>query len=253
MVKFTGSFVLLLLLLNPVEAQAQWVNGIRGPAAADSEPSPQDPDSMPLSGSRLGPGAVLIDFDAAPAPAAFLDAVALTTEYVDLGVSFVGPGSTNGGSVLNELGNFGVSGYSPPNFLAFNILGTNSDGGIPSGPETLIFDPFIEAIELLAGSQSPGEATLTCFDPSDAMVGTETITMNSTLQVLGITGPEIRRCVLSFTAESAVFDNLSFLPLPGTGPVPEEIPTLSTGALFGLVGLLAFLGAGLLRLRARRV
>ena len=46
--------------------------------------------------------------------------VALTGEYDSLGVTFAGPGGFDGGAILDECSGFGISGYSPPNFLAFN-------------------------------------------------------------------------------------------------------------------------------------
>lgn len=59
----------------------------------------------------------LINFDEQMAPCRFADQVALSTQYQAQGVLFTG-----GWEVLDDCGNFGVSGYSLPNFLAWNTL-----------------------------------------------------------------------------------------------------------------------------------
>jgi len=48
------------------------------------------------------------------------------------GVTFSG-----GGAALNESGNFGVTGYSSPNFLALNCDATTEDPGTAKLPETI--------------------------------------------------------------------------------------------------------------------
>src|SRR3954453_23286232 len=63
------------------------------------------------------PGSV-VNFDDVNAPCNFADTVALRRYH---GVSFKGsPKTLDGGAILNECSNFAVTGYSPPNFLAFN-------------------------------------------------------------------------------------------------------------------------------------
>ncbi len=47
---------------------------------------------------------------------------------------FQGPGGNDGGAILDQCGSFGVSGHSPPNFLAFNTGSALSNGGVPRGP-----------------------------------------------------------------------------------------------------------------------
>src|SRR5215211_3584187 len=59
----------------------------------------------------------LIDFDDVTAPCRFDHTTALRNYH---GVRFTGASPDNGGAILDECANFGVTGYSPPNFLAFN-------------------------------------------------------------------------------------------------------------------------------------
>src|SRR5438552_522217 len=92
----------------------------------------------------------LINFDDLAAPTGFISTTRLTNRYQSLGVIFEGPGGLDGGAVLNENSSFGVSGYSRPNFLAFNTNVMMSDGGLARGPETIRFTPSASFVRLLA-------------------------------------------------------------------------------------------------------
>lgn len=164
-----------------------------------------------------------IDFDDGTQPCNFASTVALTTEYSALGVVFSGPGGNDGGAILDECGNFGVSGYSAPNFLAFNINSGLSNGGIPRGPETLTFSVAVDTVAINAGGASAGTITLECFDAGAASVGSQSIAGASALQPLSVTAAgQIASCRLSFTGTVAVFDDLTYNP-----PIPVELQSLS--------------------------
>jgi hypothetical protein len=164
-----------------------------------------------------------IDFDDGTQPCNFDQTVALTTEYSGLGVVFSGPGGNDGGAILDECGSFGVSGYSPPNFLAFNTGAVLSNGGIPHGPETLTFSVAVDTVAINGGSTSAGTITLECFDAGAASVGSQSITGASALQPMSVTASgQIASCRLSFTGSVAVFDDLTYNP-----PIPVELQSLS--------------------------
>src|SRR3954462_3233578 len=61
----------------------------------------------------------ILNFDDVSAPEAFAYQQELTTQYADRGVTFSGRGGP-GWEVLDQSGDFGVDGYSSPNFLAWN-------------------------------------------------------------------------------------------------------------------------------------
>src|SRR5690349_7611160 len=66
--------------------------------------------------------------DATTAPCFFFETSPLTTRYTaSLGVTFAGPAPGKGGAILDECGSFGVTGYSPKKFLAFNLELTSPD------------------------------------------------------------------------------------------------------------------------------
>src|SRR4051794_932453 len=99
-----------------------------------------------------------INFDDFTAPAGFETATPLTTRYQPEGVTFSGPAPGKGGAVVNEGGGFGVTGNSPPNFLAFNT------GTYAVGPETITFASPATSGSINVGSSSAGSITLTAFD-----------------------------------------------------------------------------------------
>jgi hypothetical protein len=158
-------------------------------------------------------GATLIDFDDLTAPTAFVETVRLTDRYAMLGVIFEGPGGNDGGAILDEGSNFGVSGHSSPNFLCFNNGASLSDGGIPQCPETLHFEPSISSIQALVGAgHSVGQVTIEAFNASNELVDSATITLSSLMTPIAVSGPGIVRVEISTTADTFALDNLTFSP-----------------------------------------
>src|SRR5580765_913075 len=110
------------------------------------------PSSGKVVGSAVVPGTPgsVVNFDDVNAPCNFNQTVALRRYH---GISFKGsPRTKDGGAILNECGNFDVSGYSPPNFLAFNCNAPLSDGGIPRLPETINLGTESSSVSLSLGS-----------------------------------------------------------------------------------------------------
>ncbi len=158
-----------------------------------------------------------IDFDDVNAPCVFIETVRLTDEYAHMGVTFQGPGDTNGAAILNECGNFNVYGHSTPNFLAFNNRAIMSDGGIPTTPETILFDMPVSIVMISAGcglEDAPinTEILLEAFDAQENLLDTDTIYVTSQMQTLCVSSPGIVKVVISTAANVFVVDNLRFLP-----------------------------------------
>ena len=139
---------------------------------------------------------VSINFDGFSAPCNFDQTVALTTQYTSQGVRFSGPGAYNGGGVLNECGNFGVSGYSAPNFLAFNNTAHFSDGGTPKGPELILFTTTTyDHVQINVGSSTGGLARLQAFDSNKQLIATSTINLSSALATVSVDDPNGRASI----------------------------------------------------------
>jgi hypothetical protein len=205
--------VLIFLMVAGTEVGAAMIDG------ADVESDVAAPVVVKNSTSPRAliapPDAIVIDFDAFSAPCGFHRTTALRDEFADLGVFFDGPGERDGGAILDECGSFGVSGHSSPNFLAFRENSQMPDGGTARNPETLLFDPLVSLVEVMAGSStSQGQLlTLTAFGPDGNLVDEDFLTLAPELQAVSVAGRSIREVVISGPA-TFVLDDLAFVEAP---------------------------------------
>ena len=208
--------LVFFLVPSLVHAQVQ--------AGVQTGPDRVQPGPHALGGSSPG----FVNFDDDTEPCFFINTTRVTDEFAAFGVTFSGPGGNDGGAVLDECSNFGVSGHSSPNFLAFNSTFPLMDGGLPIGPETMTFTPLSPAVQLGAtvsmncgaGSGTTGTATLECFDTGGGSLGSDVINIASALQPLSVSALDIASCVFSFNASTTwmVCDDLQF-----SGVVPVEL------------------------------
>jgi len=180
--------------------------------------------------------AAFIDFDDAPAPSLFGDAVALTEAYAGLGVHFVGPAALDGGAILDQNGNFGVTAHSGRNFLAFNRGALMLDGGKPRDPETILFDEPMSFISIYAaGGFEQDEFTMEAYNAANVLVDTDTVATQDWARLSVSSAAGIHRVVLTQTSDNAAFtyDDLSFRPASVVVPAPGALllGTLGTGLL----------------------
>jgi hypothetical protein len=161
-------------------------------------------------------GTELIDFNDTSAPCCFASTSPLTERYAGRGVHFAGPAPGSGGAILNQSGAFGVTGHSPPSFLAFNTGINYTGGGSAAGPETITFDKPISTATINTGQGSGGTATLTAFRGTST-VGSSFRTSTAALAPLTVSGEHITRLTLSFTGASIVFDDLRWNTEPEAG------------------------------------
>lgn len=175
-----------------------------------------------------------IDFETA-APCDFSGTTALTNAYAGLGVTFSGPGGNNGGAILDQCGNFsGINAHSGVDFLAFNAGAQMKDGGVPTGPETILFTTPESGVGIWVGGIGT-TYTLQAFDVFGNLLGSASILPPSgQWSQLTINTASISSLVLSFDQRDAVVDDLTW---NGGGSVPEP----STLALLGL-GMAALAG-----------
>lgn len=176
-------------------------------SAVDSQWAPTAPRLPPSL--DLGVGGFSIDFDDVSAPCEFSSTLPLRTEYLALGVSFRPQRPKDGGAILDECSNFGVTGHSSPNFLAFNAGAGYPGGGFARDPELLRFTTPHSHVELKAGDGfSTGTLTLTGFDVFGMPVATDSISISPALQTMTLDGPGIVLVVLDCTAPTFVVDDL---------------------------------------------
>lgn len=152
-----------------------------------------------------------INFDDVTAPCNFSQTVALRDQYASVGVHFAGAGVNNGGGILNECGNFGVSGYSSPNFLAFNPAASYSNGGIPNSPQFISFDTPVNGVRIKAGSSSGGTVQLSAYDAAGHLLGRRSLAMVSACKTIAVGAAGISKVALRVQGSSSwVFDDLAW-------------------------------------------
>jgi hypothetical protein len=154
-----------------------------------------------------------INFDDVTAPGQFIATVPLTERYAAMGVHFAGPAPGKGGAILNQSGGFGVTGQSPPNFLAFNEDLTAPGEDYGDGPETVTFDTPIYSASVKAGQMGGGTLRLTAFDGTTA-VSTNFQTSGTALQTLEVAASRITSLRLEFTGSATVWDDLTWSTAP---------------------------------------
>lgn len=151
-----------------------------------------------------------INFDDQPAPCCFAGQPPLSTHYQAVGVVFSGPAPGLGGRVLDQSGGFGVSGHSPPNFLAFNPAGEPT----ATGPETITFTPPAHSVQIKEGTgTSGGIGTLTAYNGSE-IVAESSRNVGSAMTVLQVAASRITSVRVDGTSSSYVLDDLVWGSLP---------------------------------------
>lgn len=154
----------------------------------------------------------LIDFDdATEAPGFFSQTTALRDRYEALGVTVEAP-DNDGMAILNDDSDFGVTGFGPPNRLAWNVLAALNDGGVPRAPITLRFDPPIKRVEFLAGSLFGGKLSVEANNVLGESVGTSDIFLNDKMQSLALPAEGATELVINVpgTSTYGIIDNLAF-------------------------------------------
>jgi hypothetical protein len=103
------------------------------------------------------------------------------------------------GAVLDECSGFGVSGFSPPNFLAWNCDATNFDGTRPALPAEIHFLNAVSEVSVKVGSftAAGSSARLVAFNSAFAKIDVASTTLAANLKTLTVAAPEIRFVRLS--------------------------------------------------------
>ena len=168
-----------------------------------------------LLGATPGHASTL-DFDEALAPDLFVDSAPLTDQYAGLGVTWSG-----GGAVLNFGGIFGVNGFSPPNFLAYNDSSIFANGADVLSSDLATFSLPVSSVGFLVGANAlvfpsnPSLAfSLVAYDAGGQQVDFSEITLTPTLQWIDVSGVEISRVTYGVSNGGFVVDSFRFLPVP---------------------------------------
>jgi hypothetical protein len=171
-----------------------------------------------------------IDFELG-APALFVSTQALTNQYLSLGVTFSGPAAKSGGAVLDRSSNFsGMLAHSGADFLAFNASTVLSDGGIPSGPENIMFSSAVSDVSLWVGGLGT-TYSLKAYDSAGGVIDSDSLMpVAGEWAKLMVSGGGISLAVLSLDQGWGIADDLSW----DGQTVPEPSSWMLVGA--GLLG-----------------
>jgi hypothetical protein len=98
------------------------------------------------------------------------------------------------GAVLDQCSGFSVSGFSPPNFLAWNCEATNSDGTRPALPAEIHFLSRVSEVSIMVGSaaNAGSNARLIAFNSAFEQVDAANVTLAANLKTLAVEASEIR-------------------------------------------------------------
>lgn len=180
-------------------------------------------------------GAITLTFDEMEAPALFSDARPVRGQYAPLGVLFSGTGA-----VLSSVADFGVTGFSPPNMLAYGNSSTFRRTGESMTSDVIRFSAPQDSISFDVGSGfSPLVLELTGYGADGGIVASQMMTLGAALQSVTLGGGITRLELFLQDArelDAFVLDNFTF----AEGPSLVQTPAPAAFALFGL-GVLAML------------
>ena len=117
------------------------------------------------------------------------------------------------GAVLNQCSNFGVSGFSAPNFLAWNCNARNVDGTRPVLPAEIKFLRPMSRVSVKVGSSANAgsTATLRVYNAAHSQIGSTSVSLTPAMQTLSVGVVGIRYAILSGPCVM-VADDLVYAP-----------------------------------------
>jgi hypothetical protein len=163
------AMILLLVGANGVLAQDIEAGISNGPATAEAQTGFTDFDPPCFFAQTLP----LVIYDNVTSP-------------LNYNVFFV----QGNGAVLDQCSGFGVTGHSPPNFLAWNDQATNWDGSVPALPALFYFPTPIPSfsVKLGSGQGAAGTVYLVAVNSFNQVVDVDTATISANLQNLSVSG-----------------------------------------------------------------
>lgn len=115
------------------------------------------------------------------------------------------------GAVLDACSNFDVSGYSPPNFLAWNCIANNLDGTTPDLPEVIQFSTPVSNFSCTIGTGlDTGTAVIAALDAGFNVIDFDSVAVSPTMQLLQVSGNRNIKYIYVIGPCTLVMDDLQF-------------------------------------------
>ncbi len=182
------------------------VGGREYPAVAAPATPPAPPPSF---GPAVHCGGTIISFDDMPAPCTFGLATRLTHQYASRGVVFEGPAGSDGGAVLNQCANLGITGVSGTNCLTFDPGSVLADGGLPRGPQTILFPIQVSSVQISVASATAGMVTMQAYRGA-TLVASRSAPLTTAMTPMAVSASGITRVVITGSGPFAA-DDLCFV------------------------------------------
>jgi len=223
---FVHAAVAAVLVIAGVPAHAQVYSGSSTPVPADELQqgvaaaraafasvlsNALSTDSMQamlsfIKDQQTADGGGVTNFDDVTAPCLFVDTHQLFGR--EQFAAFFSP-LPNGGAILNECSNFGVSAHSPPNFLAFYSLGAYTLGGTPILPEAILVGANKTSVSLwVSGGAKPGYPVALVALGAGAVQQIITTTLTSDWVQITLSGSVIQAVALIGSPLQLVVDDI---------------------------------------------
>ncbi len=172
------------------------------------------------------------------APSLFINSDPLTSLYSSLGIKFGG-----GGAILNSRSNFGATGFSGNNFLAYNSNASFDDNSPVQNFDSIFFARSQTSVSFLVGArehrapspQSGPKFTAIAFDNSNNVVGRFHQPFQDDMELVTFTGSDISRIEYRSPGNCCfVIDDITFNSNNGFSTNMTPVPEPATLAVMGL-------------------
>ncbi len=140
----------------------------------------------------------------------------LRNEYAGMGVVFSGQNALDGGAILNVTSNFGVNARSGEHFLAFNTGASMSNGGVPTGPQTISFVGGASSVSIYG---IIARMTMTAFDANNTEIASTTIGADGVWQEMALSGNISYVVITGAGSSTYLLDDLSWTAIPAPSSV----------------------------------
>ncbi|MEO6710061.1 MAG: hypothetical protein ABIP42_10830 [Planctomycetota bacterium] len=190
--------------------------------------------ALTLAGSAVQAQNIDIDFELGGG-CTFAATIPLREEYAPQGLHFTGPSALDGGAILDQCSNFGISPHSGTSFLAFNTISQLSNGGIPIGPERIHFDQRMTQARVWVGDGSVVSVTMDAFD-GNFLVGSSSVQTQNWAQLVVSAPGGFTDIVVSSNAADFLLDDLSVTPVSVVTYCTAKVNSLGCSPAIGSSG-----------------
>jgi hypothetical protein len=156
-------------------------------------------------------GARVVNFDdVVDAPIAFGATPALRGRYAPEGIVFFGP-SSDGGAILGLDSGLGTTGFSPPNYLAFDTSASLQGGGLARFPEIFFFRKPVRYVQFNVADPVGHPMAAEALDADNNSVAYQSFNTTPGMQTVVLEGRHIDAVLITTNGTQVVIDDIAFI------------------------------------------